>query len=102
VRKNDPPEEVAIVGEKRVDGESISLSGQQSTFDKSMQGTTFATVVQEDPDIEPVLYSHFSDRADHVRDQAPEGWTVQDRQKCHQVELQALLGCQYQRTYNQL
>jgi hypothetical protein len=92
VRKNDPPEEVAIVGEKRVDGESISLSSQQSTFDKSMQGTTFATVVQEDPDIEPVLYSPFSDRADHVRDQAPEDWTVQDRQKYHQVELQALLG----------
>jgi hypothetical protein len=87
VRKNDPPEEVAIVGEKRVDGESNSLSGQQSTFDKSMQGTTFATVVQEDPDIEPVLYSHFSER-----DQAPEDWTVQDRQKYHQVELQALLG----------
>jgi hypothetical protein len=92
VRKNDPPEEVAVVGEKRVDGESISLSCQQSTFDKSMQGTTFATVVQEDPDIEPVLYSHFSDRADHVRDQAPKDWTVQDRQKYHQVELQALLG----------
>jgi hypothetical protein len=68
VRKNDPPEEVAIVGEKRVDGESISLSGQQSTFDKSMQGTTFATVVQEDPDIEPVLHSHLSDRADRIRD----------------------------------
>jgi hypothetical protein len=92
VRKNDPPEEVVIVGEKRVDGESNSLSGQQSTFDKSMQGTTFATAVQEDPDIEPFLYSHFSDRADHVRDQAPEDWTVQDRQKYHQVELQALLG----------
>jgi hypothetical protein len=45
VRRNDPPEEVAIVGEKRVDGESISLSGQQSTFDKTMQGTTFATAV---------------------------------------------------------
>jgi hypothetical protein len=81
VRRNDPPEEVAIVGEKRVDGKSISLSGQQSTFDKSMQGTTFATVVQEDPDIEPVLYSQFSDRAGHIRDRAPEDWTVQDRQK---------------------
>jgi hypothetical protein len=92
MRKNDPPEEVAIVGEKRVDGESNSLLGQQSTFDKSMQGTTFATVVQEDPDIEPVLYSHLSDRADHVRDQASEDWTVQDRQKYHQVEVQALLG----------
>jgi hypothetical protein len=92
MRKNDPPQEVAVVGEKRVDGESISLSGQQSTFDKSMQGTTFATVVQEDPDIEPILYSHLSDRANRIRDHAPEDWTVQDRQKYHQVELQALLG----------
>jgi hypothetical protein len=92
VRRNDPPEEAAIVGEKRSGGKSISPLGQQSTFDKSMQGTTFTTVVQEDPDLESVLYAPISGRADHFRDQAPKNWTVQDWQKYHQVELQALLG----------
>jgi hypothetical protein len=57
-----------------------------------MQGTTFATVVQEDPNIEPVLYPYTVGRADHICDPAPTNWTVQDRIKYHQVELEALLG----------
>jgi hypothetical protein len=84
VRKNDPPEGAAIVGEKRSGGKSISPLGQQSTFDKSMQGTTFATVLQEDPDLEPVLYAPIHGRAGHIRDQAPENRTVHDRKKYHQ------------------
>jgi hypothetical protein len=92
VRRNDPPEEAAVVGEKRSGGKSTSPLGQQSTFDKSMQGTPFTTVVQEDPDVEPILYAPMNGRADHIRDQAPENWTIHDRQKYHQIELQALLG----------
>jgi hypothetical protein len=92
VRKNDPPEEATVVGEKRSGGKSISPLGQQSTFDKSMQGTPFTTVVQEDPDVEPILYAPMNGRADYIRDQAPENWTIHDRQKHHQMELQALLG----------
>jgi hypothetical protein len=57
-----------------------------------MQGTPFTTVVQEDPDIEPILYAPMNGRADHIRDQAPENWTVHDRQKYHQIDVQALLG----------
>jgi hypothetical protein len=45
VRRNDPPEEVAVVEEKRSGGKSTSPLGQHSTFDKSMQGTPFTTVV---------------------------------------------------------
>jgi hypothetical protein len=51
VQKNNPPEEAAVVGEKCSGGKSTSPLGQQSTFDKSMQGTPFTTVVQEDPDV---------------------------------------------------
>jgi hypothetical protein len=91
-RMDGPPEGGVVVGEKREGGKSISLVGQQSTFDKSMQGTTFATVVQEDPNTEPVLYSYTVGRDDHIRDPAPTDWTVQDRTKYHQTELQALLG----------
>jgi hypothetical protein len=91
VRKNDPPKEAAVVEEKRSGGKSTSPLGQQSTFDKSMQGTPFTTVVREDPDIEPVRYAPMNGRVDHIRDQAPENWTVHDRQKYHQIELQALL-----------
>jgi hypothetical protein len=47
VQRNDPPEEAAAVGEKRSGGKSTSPLGQQSTFDKSMQGTPFTTVVQD-------------------------------------------------------
>jgi hypothetical protein len=57
-----------------------------------MQGTTFATVVQEDPNTEPGLYSYTVGRDDHIRDPAPTDRTVQDRTKYHQTELQALLG----------
>jgi hypothetical protein len=89
VRKNDLPKGAAIVGEKRSGGKSISPSGQQSTFDKSMQGTTFMLVVQEDPDLEPILYAPIHGRAGHMRDQAPENWTVPDRKKYHQVEFRA-------------
>jgi hypothetical protein len=92
MRRNDPPEEAAVVGEKRIGDKSTSPLGQQSTFDKSMQGTPFTTVVQEDPDLEPVLYAPMNGRADHIRNQAPENWTVHDRQKYHQIDLQALLG----------
>jgi hypothetical protein len=92
VRRNDPPEEAAVVGEKRSGGKSTSPLGQQSTFDKSMQGTPITTVVQEDPDVEPIFYAPMNGRADHIRDQAPENWTIHDRQKYHQIELQALLG----------
>jgi hypothetical protein len=81
-----------VVEEKREGGKSVFLVGQQSTFDKSMQGTTFATVVQEDPNTEPVLYSYTVGRDDHIRETAPTDWTVQDRTKYHQTELQALLG----------
>ena len=95
VRMNDPPKEAVVVGEKRSGGKSTSPSGQQSTFDKSMQGTTFATVVQEDPDVEPVLYAPMNGRADHVRDQAPENWTVQDRQKYHQDRVTSPVGGAY-------
>jgi hypothetical protein len=92
VRRNDLPEEAAVVGEKRSGGKSTSPLGQQSTFDKSMQGTPFTTVVREDPDVEPILYALMNGRADHIRDQTPENWTIHDRQKYHQIELQALLG----------
>jgi hypothetical protein len=92
VRRNDPPEEAAVVGEKRSGGKSTSPLGQQSTFDKLMQGTPFTTVVQEDPDVEPILYAPMKGRANHIRDQAPDSWTIHDRQKYHQIELQALLG----------
>jgi hypothetical protein len=68
VRKNDPPEKAAVVGEKRSGGKSTSPLGQQSTFDKSMQGTPFTTVVQEDPDVEPILYPPIIGRADHIHD----------------------------------
>jgi hypothetical protein len=91
VRRNDPPEEAAVVGEKRSGGKSTSPLGQQSTFDKSMQ-STLTTVVQDDPDVEPILYAPMNGRADHIRDQAPENWTIHDRQKYHQIELQASLG----------
>jgi hypothetical protein len=91
-RMDGPPEGGVVVGEKREGGTSASLVGQQSTFDKSMQGTTFATVVQEDPNTEPVFYSYTVGRDDHIRDPAPTDWTVQDRTKYHQTELQALLG----------
>jgi hypothetical protein len=91
-RMDDPPEGYVVVGEKREGGKSVSLVGQQSTFDKLMQGTTFATVVQEDPNTELVLYSYTVGRDDHIRDPAPTDWTVQDRTKYHQTELQALLG----------
>jgi hypothetical protein len=91
-RMDGPPEGGVVAGEKREGGKSVSLVGQQSTFDKSMQGTTFATVVQEDPNTEPVLYSYTVGRDDHIRDPAPTDWTVQDRTKYHQTELQALLG----------
>jgi hypothetical protein len=84
VRRNDPPKEAAVVEEKRSGGKSISPLDQQLTFDKSMQGTTFATVVQEDVDLEPVLYAPIHGRAGHIRDQAPENWTVHDRKKYHQ------------------
>jgi hypothetical protein len=91
VRRNDPPEEAAVVGEKRSGGKSTSPLGQQSTFDKAMQGTPFTTVVQKDPDVEPILYAPMNGRANHIRDQTPENWTINDRQKYHQIELQALL-----------
>jgi hypothetical protein len=84
VRRNDPSEETAVIEGKRSGGKSISPLGQQSNFDKSMQGTTFATVVQEDPDLEPVLYAPIHGRAGHIRDQAPENWTVHDQKKYHQ------------------
>jgi hypothetical protein len=84
VRRNDPPEEAAVVEEKRSGVKATSPLGQQSTFDKSMQGTTFATVVQEDPDLESVLHAPIHGRAGHIRDQAPEDWTVHDRKKYHQ------------------
>jgi hypothetical protein len=95
VRKNDPPKGAAIVGEKRSGDKSISPSDQQSTFDKSMQGTTSTPVVQEDPDLEPVIYAPIHGRAGHICDQAPENWTVSDREKYHQVKLRALLEGQY-------
>jgi hypothetical protein len=57
-----------------------------------MQGTPFTTVVQEDPDVQQMLYAPMNGRADQIRDQAPENWTIHDRQKYHQIELQALLG----------
>jgi hypothetical protein len=64
VRRNAPPEEAAVIGEKRSGGKSSSPLGQQSTFDNSMQGTPFTTVVQEDPDVEPILYAPMNGRAD--------------------------------------
>jgi hypothetical protein len=91
-RMDDPPEGDVVVGEKREGGKFVSLVGQQSTFNNSMQGTTFATVVREDPNTEPVLYSDAVGRDDHIRYPAPTGWTVQDLTKYHQTELEALLG----------
>jgi hypothetical protein len=91
MRTDDPPEEGEIIGEKHQDGES-KLSDQQSTFDKSMPGTTFETVVCRDQMIEPVLYSNAFGRVDHIRDLALMEWSDQDRKKYHQPELQALLG----------
>jgi hypothetical protein len=70
MRKNELLEEGEIIGEKHQDGESM-LPGQQSTFDKSMPGTTFETVVCRDQMIEPVLYSNAFGRVSHIRDLAP-------------------------------
>jgi hypothetical protein len=91
MRTDDLPKEGEIIGEKHQDGES-KLSGQQSTFDKSMPGTTFETVVCRDQMIEPVLYSNAFGRVSHIRDLAPMEWSDQDRKKYHRPELQALLG----------
>jgi hypothetical protein len=91
MRTHDLPEEGEIIGEKHQDGES-KLSGQQSTFDKSMPGTTFETIVCRDQMIEPILYSNAFGRVSHIRDLAPMEWSDQDRKKYHQPELQALLG----------
>jgi hypothetical protein len=91
MRTDDLPEEGEIIGEKHQDGE-FKLSCQQSTFDKSMTGTTFETVVCRDQMIEPVLYSNAFGRVSHIRDLAPMEWSDQDRKKYHQPELQALLG----------
>jgi hypothetical protein len=93
MRKDDLPEEGEIIGEKHQDGES-KLSGQQSTFDKSMPGTTFETVVCRDQMIEPVLYSNVFGWVSHIRVLAPMEWSDQDWKKYHhcQPELQALLG----------
>jgi hypothetical protein len=68
-------------------GESI-LPGQQSTFDKSMPGTTlYEEVVCRDQMVEPVLHSNTVGRVKHIRDRAPRGWPDQDRKKYHQVDL---------------
>jgi hypothetical protein len=91
MRTDDLPEEGEIIGEKHQDGE-FKLSGQQSTFDKSMPGTTFETVVCRDQMIEPVLYSNAFGRVSHICDLAPMEWSCKDRKKYHQPELQALLG----------
>jgi hypothetical protein len=74
MRKNDLLEEGEIIGEKHRNGESM-LPGQQSTFDKSMPGTTFETVVCRDQMIEPVIYSNAFGRVSHIRDLAPMEWT---------------------------
>jgi hypothetical protein len=99
MRKDDLPEEGEIIGEKHQDGE-FKLSGQQSTFDKSMPGTTFEIVVCRDQTIKPVLYSNAFGRISHIRDLAPMEWSDQDRKKYHQLELQALLEAQCQLTYS--
>jgi hypothetical protein len=91
MRTDDLPEEGEIIGEKHQDGES-KLLGQQSTFDKSMPGTTFETIVCRDQMIEPVLYSNAFGRVSHICDLAPMEWSDQDWIKYHQPELQALLG----------
>ena len=49
-------------------------------------------LMRDDPDLEPVLHSVSTRRTDGIRDPAPSTWSVRDREKYHQVELQALLG----------
>jgi hypothetical protein len=96
-QQNGPPGGEGAVG-KNDDGESF-LPGQQPTFDNlSMPGTPRETGVCRDQMIEPVLISSTAGRGSHIRDLAPMDWSNQDWRKYHQVELQALLGNQYQQT----
>jgi hypothetical protein len=74
MRTDDLPEEGEIIGEKHQVGVS-KLLGQQSTFDKSMPGTTFETVVCCDQMIEPVIYSNAFGRVSHIWDLAPMEWS---------------------------
>jgi hypothetical protein len=81
-----------VVGKKRDNGESI-LPGRQSTFDKSMPGTAlYEEAVCRDQLIEPDLRINTISRVCHFRDMVPTDWPDQDREKYHQLELQALLG----------
>jgi hypothetical protein len=89
--QKDDPHTGEIVGKKRDNGES-ELLGQQSTFDKSMPGTTLnEEVVSLVQIIEPDLLSSRAQIC-HIRDVAPTHWSDQDQKKYHQTELQALLG----------
>jgi hypothetical protein len=92
VRKNGPQGGEGAVGKNNV-GESF-LPGQQSTFDKSMPGTTVETVVCRDQMIgaSPVYANIVGRVRDHICDPTPTDWTDQDRKKYLHSELQALRG----------
>jgi hypothetical protein len=92
MQRNNPWTAGEVVGKKRDNGESI-LPGQQSTFDKSMRGTAlYEEAVCRDQLIEPDLCINTISRVCHLCDMAPTDWPDQDREKYHQIELQALLG----------
>jgi hypothetical protein len=92
MQKNNPWTKGEVLGKKRDNGEFI-FPGQQSTFDKSMPGTAlYEEVVCRDQMIEPGLCINTISQVCHLCDMAPTDWPDQDREKYHQLELQALLG----------